>query len=195
MWNFPLERRVRHLKKICEIFCPFRSVFIHAFHFIEAYLLKKENWIYTCALQPRLWFATQNKQSPFRNSGHQECCLSSLSIPFLNFFFQYQFHNISAYPTYHSIHDTFYYVKKFVDPQFTTHLAIARIWVSTAFLLAETPVLPINCSDYGVALNKGFHDINTKYGTSLKQKGISLSKYVHCDFCRGFYLERELRNG
>lgn len=92
-------------------------------------------------------------------------------------FDMYQFHNISAYPTYHSIHDTFYYVKKFVDPQFTTHLAIARIWVSTAFLLAETPVLPINCSDYAVALNKGFHDINTKYGKSLKQKGISL-KYL-----------------
>lgn len=82
-----------------------------------------------------------------------------------------------------------------MDPQFTTHLAIARIWVSTAFLLAETPVLPINCSDYAVALNKGFHDINATYGKSLKQKGISLSKYVHCDFCRGFYLERELRNG
>ena len=88
--------------------------------------------------------------------------------------FQYQY--ISSYPTYHSIHDTFAYVKKFVDPQFTTHLAIAQVWVSTAFLLAETPVLPINCSDYAVALNKGAMDIQKKYGSTLKQRGISLGK-------------------
>ena len=91
--------------------------------------------------------------------------------------FQYRFHNISSYPTYHSIHDTFAYVKKFVDPQFTTHLAIAQVWVSTAFLLAETPVLPINCSDYAAALNKGALDIQKKYGSNLEQRGISLGKW------------------
>ena len=90
--------------------------------------------------------------------------------------FQYQFHNISSYPTYHSIHDTFAYVKKFVDPQFTTHLAIAQMWASTAFLLAETPLLPINCSDYATVLNKGALDIQKKYGSTLEQRGISLGK-------------------
>ena len=91
--------------------------------------------------------------------------------------FQYKFHKISAYPTYHSIHDTFAYVKKFVDPQFTIHLTIAQVWVSIAFLLAETPVLPINCSDYAVVLNKSAMDIQKKYGSTLEQKGISLGKW------------------
>lgn len=90
--------------------------------------------------------------------------------------FQYRFHNISSYPTYHSIHDTFAYVKKFVDPEFKTHLAIAQVWVSTAFLLAETPVLPINCSDYAAALTEGALDIQKKYGSTLEQRGISLGK-------------------
>lgn len=85
-----------------------------------------------------------------------------------------KFHNITSYPTYHSIYDTFAYVKRFVDPHFTTHLAIAQVWASTAFLLAETPVLPINCSDYAVALNKGALDIKKKYEGDLTEKGISL---------------------
>lgn len=85
-----------------------------------------------------------------------------------------KFHNITSYPTYHSIYDTFAYVKRFVDPHFTTHLAIAQVWASTAFLLAETPVLPINCSDYAVALNKGALDIKKKYEGDLTKKGISL---------------------
>lgn len=87
---------------------------------------------------------------------------------------KYKLHNISSYPTYHSIHDTFDYVKKFVDPQFTTHLAVAQVWASTAFLLAETPVLPINCSDYATALNKGVLGIQKKFGSILEQRGISL---------------------
>lgn len=90
-----------------------------------------------------------------------------------------QFHsNISSYPTYHSIHDTFAYVKKFVDPDFTTHLAVAQVWGSAAFLLAETPVLPINCSDYAVALNKGLSNVQKKYERALTQKGISLEYLV-----------------
>jgi len=65
-----------------------------------------------------------------------------------------------------------------VDPEFTTHLAIAQVWGSTAFLLAETPVLPINCSDYAAALKKGVLDIHKKYGSALAQKGISLGRYM-----------------
>ncbi|XP_074628297.1 putative N-acetylated-alpha-linked acidic dipeptidase isoform X1 [Acropora palmata] len=85
-----------------------------------------------------------------------------------------KFHNISSYPTYHSIHDTFAYVKKFVDPHFATHLAIAQVWASAAFLLAHTPIVPINCSDYATALRRGALDIKKTYEDDLTQKGISL---------------------
>ena len=64
-----------------------------------------------------------------------------------------------------------------MDPQFTTHLAIAQVWASTAFLLAETPVLPINCSDYATALNNGVLGIQKKFGSILEQRGISLGKW------------------
>ena len=94
------------------------------------------------------------------------------------FWFQFKFHNISAYPTYHSLHDTFAYVKKFVDPKFKTHLAVAQFWGSVTFLLAETPVLPINCSDYAVALNKGVSNLQKKYQRELTKKGISLGEFI-----------------
>ena len=114
-------------------------------------------------------------------------CYSCSSIYFiLLYFFQLQFHNISSYPTYHSVHDTFAYVKKFVDPDFTTHLATAQVWGSTAFLLAEAAVLPINCSDYAAALNKGVLDIQKKYGTAMNQEGISLGKDMANLECRLF---------
>lgn len=101
-------------------------------------------------------------------------------VSFLYFLFQVKFHNISSYPTYHSIHDTFAYVKKFVDPQFTTHLAIAQVWASAAFLLAHTPILPINCSDYATALRRGALDIKKTYEDDLTQKGISLGERNSC---------------
>ena len=31
-----------------------------------------------------------------------------------------------SYPVYHSIHDTFYWIKKFVDPEFKIHLAMTK---------------------------------------------------------------------
>lgn len=72
-----------------------------------------------------------------------------------------------------------------MDPHFTTHLAIAQVWGSTAFLLAETPLLPIDCSDYATALNKGVLDIERKYGSALAKKGISLGK-LNCDLLNDF---------
>lgn len=90
---------------------------------------------------------------------------------------QTKFHNISAYPVYHSIHDTFQYVKRFVDPHFTTHLAIAQVWGSVAYLLSDTLLLPINCSDYAVALNIALTKLQDKYGDMLKKEKISLGAY------------------
>ena len=98
-------------------------------------------------------------------------------VNFLSFFFQVKFHNISSYPTYHSIHDTFAYVKKFVDPHFATHLAIGQVWASAAFLLAHTPIVPINCLDYATALRRGALDIKKTYEDDLTQKGISLGEW------------------
>ena len=123
---------------------------------------------------PSFYFLIQTSRALF------DSCIfytGSGEFSFLYFLFQVKFHNISSYPTYHSIHDTFAYVKKFVDPQFTTHLAIAQVWASAAFLLAHTPILPINCSDYATALRRGALDIKKTYEDDLTQKGISLGEF------------------
>ena len=77
---------------------------------------------------------------------------------------------------YHSIHDTFQYVKRFVDPQFVTHLAVAQVWGSAAFLLAQSPLLPINCSDYAAALREGAAKIQHDFGKNSSKQGISFGK-------------------
>ena len=68
------------------------------------------------------------------------------------FSYDYDKLKISIYPAYHSVHDTFAYVKKFVDPNFHYHLTIARVWLQTAFSLSDERVLPLDCVAYANAL-------------------------------------------
>ena len=65
-----------------------------------------------------------------------------------------------------------------MDPEFKTHLAVTQFWGSVTFLLAETPVLLINCSDYAVAVNKGVSNLRKKYQNELTKKGISLGEFI-----------------
>ena len=65
-----------------------------------------------------------------------------------------------------------------MDPEFKTHVAVTQFWGSVTFLLAETPVLPINCSDKAVALNKGVSNLQKKYQSELTKKGISLGEFI-----------------
>ena len=54
-------------------------------------------------------------------------------------------HNIRrSYPVYHSIHDSFYWMKTFVDPGFKIHLAVARYAGLVLMNVADKPLLPFN---------------------------------------------------
>ncbi|KAK3736512.1 hypothetical protein QZH41_009386, partial [Actinostola sp. cb2023] len=85
-----------------------------------------------------------------------------------------KFYNVSTYPAYHSLHDTFNYVKRFVDPFFNTHLATAKIWLSSVYLLAESPIIPFSLSDYVEVINSSAIKLKHKYGKQLENQSISL---------------------
>ena len=66
-----------------------------------------------------------------------------------------------AYPVYHSVHDTFYWMKTFVDPEFQTHLAVTKFAGAFLLKLSDSELLPLN---------------TTSYGEFLKSKAVSLEK-------------------
>ncbi|KAM3867863.1 aminopeptidase NAALADL1 [Diretmus argenteus] len=61
------------------------------------------------------------------------------------------------YPAYHTAYDTFDYCSRFIDPGFTSHQAVARTAGNVLIRLADSLVLPLNCSDYAESL-EGYLD-------------------------------------
>ncbi|XP_077966144.1 putative N-acetylated-alpha-linked acidic dipeptidase [Styela clava] len=60
---------------------------------------------------------------------------------------------IPGYPVYHSVYETFDFVKNFVDPNFLNHQAAARVLAELTRNLADSPVLPLSAVDYATKMN------------------------------------------
>lgn len=59
-----------------------------------------------------------------------------------------------SYPVYHSIHDSYYWIKTFVDPEFKTHLAVTKYAGIFLLELADVELLPFNTTTYAELLQK-----------------------------------------
>ena len=77
-----------------------------------------------------------------------------------------------SYPVYHSIHDTYYWMKTFVDPEFKTHLAVAKFAAVFLLKLSESELLPFNTTTYGELLRSKAHSL-LETNARLKSHGIS----------------------
>ncbi|XP_058492193.1 aminopeptidase NAALADL1 [Solea solea] len=82
--------------------------------------------------------------------------------------------NARIYPAYHTAYDTFDYASKFIDPGFVSHQAIARTAGNVLIRLADSLVLPLNCSDYAESLEDYLSTALTLYEHQLKAKNISM---------------------
>jgi len=60
---------------------------------------------------------------------------------------------IASSPNYHSLHDTFYFVKNFVDNDFRYSSTVAQVWLMSALILTDDELLPFNFSDYSRTLH------------------------------------------
>uniref|UniRef100_A0A8C4HEC9 Aminopeptidase NAALADL1 n=1 Tax=Dicentrarchus labrax TaxID=13489 RepID=A0A8C4HEC9_DICLA len=111
------------------------------------------------------------------------CCLAAL--PFLSFltlfiwmfFFIQSKTNARIYPAYHTAYDTFDYASKFIDPGFVSHQAIARTAGNVLIRLADSLVLPLNCSDYAEILEDYLKTAVNLYQNQLQVKHISMGKH------------------
>ncbi|XP_031704985.1 aminopeptidase NAALADL1 [Anarrhichthys ocellatus] len=82
--------------------------------------------------------------------------------------------NARIYPAYHTAYDTFDYASKFIDPGFVSHQAIARTAGNVLIRLADSLVLPLNCSDYAEILEDYLNTAVTLYQQQLQAKNISM---------------------
>ncbi|PHT52218.1 hypothetical protein CQW23_06680 [Capsicum baccatum] len=76
----------------------------------------------------------------------------------------------NGYPVYHSMYDDFVRMKKFGDPMFHRHAAVASIWGLVALRLADDEVLPFNYLSYAIELQKSAEDFEGE----ISDNGISL---------------------
>ncbi len=82
----------------------------------------------------------------------------------------------SSYPVYHSVHDSFHWMKTFVDPDFSHHLTLGRVWGGMAMELADQVLLPFNFTRLSGKLTQCAQSLQKKYDSQFKARGISLGK-------------------
>uniref|UniRef100_A0A8C6QY68 Glutamate carboxypeptidase 2 n=1 Tax=Nannospalax galili TaxID=1026970 RepID=A0A8C6QY68_NANGA len=84
--------------------------------------------------------------------------------------------NVSSYPLYHSVYETYELVEKFYDPTFKYHLTVAQVRGGMLFELANSEVLPFDCQDYAVALKmyaEKIYNISKKHPQEMKKYMVS----------------------
>ncbi|XP_071506212.1 N-acetylated-alpha-linked acidic dipeptidase 2-like [Diadema antillarum] len=86
--------------------------------------------------------------------------------------------SISSYPVYHSVYETFYLVKTFIDWNFWRHRAVARVMLEFSRDLADSVVLPFGCLDYANKLTSSIDNLNEEYGDKMRTNGITFD-YVY----------------
>uniref|UniRef100_A0AAY4ATE7 Aminopeptidase NAALADL1 n=1 Tax=Denticeps clupeoides TaxID=299321 RepID=A0AAY4ATE7_9TELE len=78
------------------------------------------------------------------------------------------------YPAYHTAYDTFDYASKFIDPGFTSHQTVARTAGNVLLRLADSLLLPFNCSDYAESLEQYLQVALDNFQEELSKHGISM---------------------
>ncbi|KAJ4958603.1 hypothetical protein NE237_025714 [Protea cynaroides] len=71
------------------------------------------------------------------------------------------------YPVYHSMYDDFIWMKKFGDPMFHRHVAVASIWGLVALGLADEEFLPFNYLSYAQELQESAKEFEDKVSSKV----------------------------
>ena len=72
----------------------------------------------------------------------------------------------SYYPVYHSLHDTYHWVKTFMDPKFACHRAVGEFTGRLLLQYADSIVIPFDPRTYTQALQKGVDDFKKLLATT-----------------------------
>ena len=89
------------------------------------------------------------------------CIISFLGVPSVAFDYSFKDLNVTTYPVYHSVHDTFNWVEKFVDPNFLIHLSMCKLTARLLLRLTDSNVLPMDVTQYSASLLQSIDKLNT----------------------------------
>ena len=84
--------------------------------------------------------------------------------------------NHTGYAVYHSVHDNFYWMSNFGDPDFTRHQATATVWAMAALILTTTPIPLMDVGHYAEQVQSAGETLHEKYLRELEENDASLSK-------------------
>ncbi|EDV20314.1 uncharacterized protein TRIADDRAFT_64334 [Trichoplax adhaerens] len=84
------------------------------------------------------------------------------------------YYPVSSYPAYHTIYDTYDYLKKTIDPDFKYHLAGARVCCNLALAQADDPILRMSVTEYAKTLTLYFNQLASAYEANLNARNIKL---------------------
>ncbi|XP_019647645.1 PREDICTED: putative N-acetylated-alpha-linked acidic dipeptidase [Branchiostoma belcheri] len=79
-----------------------------------------------------------------------------------------------GYPLYHSAYETFDLQDRFIDPDWTVHQSVGRLWGEMAVTLADALVLPLDVRDYAETLQKMTDELRDEHGSRLAAQNIGL---------------------
>lgn len=72
------------------------------------------------------------------------------------------------YPVYHTQHDTFEWLTKFIDPEFKYFKAASQLCGRLLLAFADMPLLQMNVMLYSEALEESLKTLKENYGNQLK---------------------------
>ncbi|XP_056122740.1 putative N-acetylated-alpha-linked acidic dipeptidase [Rhinichthys klamathensis goyatoka] len=94
----------------------------------------------------------------------------------------------SSYPVYHSVYETYEIVERFYDPSFRRLEAVSRVRGGLIFSLADSLILPLDCTEYASSLSKyanSIHQLALKHPAAMQQFGISFGTHtIHHLICK-----------
>ena len=99
---------------------------------------------------------------------------SSIGIPSVAFHYSFRDKNVTVYPVYHSIHDTFHWVEKFVDPSFQIHLSACKLSARLLLRICDSNLVPIDVTSYSDALLESSKNLAKEVLSKLKNMNISM---------------------
>ena len=77
-------------------------------------------------------------------------------------------------PVYHTQHDTFAWLTKFIDPELKYFKAASQLCGGLLLMFADAPLLNMSVMLYADALNESLHTLKTQYSDELKNHSVTL---------------------
>lgn len=126
----------------------------------------------------KIWDDSRAKLEPLGAGSDYVAFQDMAGTSSLDFGFEGEPH---AYP-YHSCYESFAWVKKFGDPAFEWHHALAQVWALLILEIADRPLLPFDLRTYASALGGDFlNNLQSYADTAAKKQGVKTPKALNLE--------------